>query len=163
MCSIRTIAFLVCVCACARARVGGYNSALQLPYGNELRLVVVNGTTIKATLEHSVRKDEPVGSFLVTDGLRFWWNPTAKPYSRIVKVEVHSAFFIIRFIERFIQQFILNSYIPKLATVSELLACEPVSVCVKTDTVAARSTPDRVRTAYASLLETCALLRASAP
>ena len=79
------------VCLRARARVGGYNSVLQLPYGNELRLVVSNGTTIKAMLEHSVRADEPVGSFLVTEGLRFWWNPTAKPYSRIVRVEVHAA------------------------------------------------------------------------
>ena len=60
----------------------------QVPFGNELRLAVANGTIIKAMLEHSVKADEPVGSFLVTDGLRFWWDPTAKPYSRVVKVEV---------------------------------------------------------------------------
>ncbi len=81
------------MCLRARSRIGGYSSALQLPYGNELRLVVANGTTLKAMLEHSVRADEPVGSFLVVDGLRFWWNPTAKPYSRVVKVEVHPAFY----------------------------------------------------------------------
>ncbi len=50
----------------------------QVPFGNELRLAVANGTTIKAMLEHGVKSDEPVGSFLVTDGLRFWWDPKVK-------------------------------------------------------------------------------------
>ena len=65
-----------------------YGAYKQVPFGNELRLAVANGTTIKAMLEHSVKDDEPKGSFLVTDGLRFWWDPTARPYSRVVKVEV---------------------------------------------------------------------------
>ena len=59
-----------------------------VPFGNELRLVVANGTTIRAMLEHSVEANEPLGSFLVPSGLRFWWDPAAKPLERITRVEV---------------------------------------------------------------------------
>ena len=59
-----------------------------VPFGNELRLVVANGTTIRAMLEHSVEANEPQGSFLVPLGLQFWWDPSAKPLERITRVEV---------------------------------------------------------------------------
>ncbi len=59
-----------------------------VPFGNELRLVVANGTTVRAMLEHSVEANEPQGSFLVPSGLRFWWDPSAKPLERITRVEV---------------------------------------------------------------------------
>ena len=59
-----------------------------LPHGSELRLVVANGTVIKAMLEHSVEPNEPQGSFLIPCGLRFWWNSAAKPLSRVARVEV---------------------------------------------------------------------------
>ncbi len=59
-----------------------------LPHGSELRLVVANGTTVRAMLEHSVEANEPQGSFLVPSGLQFWWDPSAKPLERITRVEV---------------------------------------------------------------------------
>ena len=59
-----------------------------LPHGSELRLAVANGTVIKAMLEHSVEPNEPEGSFLIPCGLRFWWDPAAKPLERITRVEV---------------------------------------------------------------------------
>jgi hypothetical protein len=59
-----------------------------VPFGNEVRLVVANGTTVRAMLEHSVEANEPQGSFLVVAGLRFWWNPAKPPLSRVVRVEV---------------------------------------------------------------------------
>ena len=59
-----------------------------VPFGNEVRLVVANGTTVRAMLEHSVEANEPQGSFLVPFGLRFWWDPAAKPLERIRRVEV---------------------------------------------------------------------------
>jgi 2',3'-cyclic-nucleotide 2'-phosphodiesterase (5'-nucleotidase family) len=62
-----------------------------LPFGNELRFVVANGSTIKAMLEHSVEANEAQGRFLITSGLRFWWNPAAKPLSRVARVEVRGA------------------------------------------------------------------------
>ncbi len=60
----------------------------MVPYGNELRLVVANGTIIRAMLEHSVESNDPQGSFLIPSGLRFWWNATAKPLARVTRIEV---------------------------------------------------------------------------
>jgi hypothetical protein len=59
-----------------------------VPFGSELRLVVANGTVIRAMLEHSVELNEPQGSFLIPSGMRFWWNPYANPLARVTRVEV---------------------------------------------------------------------------
>ena len=59
-----------------------------LPFGNELRFVVANGSTIRSILESSVESDAPQGRFLIPYGLRFWWNPAAKPSSRVARAEV---------------------------------------------------------------------------
>ena len=59
-----------------------------VPFGNKLCLVAANGSTVRAMLEHSVEANEPQGSFLVVSGLRFWWNPSKPPLSRVVRVEV---------------------------------------------------------------------------
>ena len=62
------------------------NVQTVLPFKNEVRFVFVNGTVIKQMLEHSVRNDGP--GFLSVDGLRFVWDPKAKPGSRVQRAEV---------------------------------------------------------------------------
>ena len=59
-----------------------------LPFKNEVRYCFVNGTVIEQMLEHSVRNDGPSGGFLSVHGLRFWWDPRAKPGSRVQRAEV---------------------------------------------------------------------------
>jgi 2',3'-cyclic-nucleotide 2'-phosphodiesterase (5'-nucleotidase family) len=59
-----------------------------LPFKDEARYVFANGTVIKQMLEHSVRNNGP--SFLSVHGLQFWWDPKAKPGSRVQRAMVRS-------------------------------------------------------------------------
>ncbi len=45
-----------------------------LPFGNEVRFGLINGTTIRLMLDRSVW-DIPGGPFLSVQGLRFWYDP----------------------------------------------------------------------------------------
>ena len=61
-----------------------------LPFSNEVRFAVANGTVVKQMLEHSVRNDGPSGGFLSVHGLQFWWDPKGKPGERVQRVMVRS-------------------------------------------------------------------------
>lgn len=61
----------------------------MLPFKNEVRFAVANGTVIEHILEHSVALNTPAGRFLSIDGLRFWYDPNLNPGSRVSKIEVH--------------------------------------------------------------------------
>jgi 2',3'-cyclic-nucleotide 2'-phosphodiesterase (5'-nucleotidase family) len=60
-----------------------------LPFGNEVRFGLINGTTIRLMLERSVW-DIPGGPFLSIQGLRFWYDPARAQGSRVQTVEVRS-------------------------------------------------------------------------
>jgi hypothetical protein len=60
-----------------------------LPFGNEVRFGLINGTTIRLMLERSVW-DIPGGPFLSVQGLRFWYDPVGAQGSRVQRVEVCS-------------------------------------------------------------------------
>ena len=60
-----------------------------LPFGNEVRIGLINGTTIRLMLERSVW-DVPGGPFLSVQGLRFWYDPARARGSRVQRVEVCS-------------------------------------------------------------------------
>jgi hypothetical protein len=62
----------------------------MLPFSNELRFAIANGTVVKQMLEHSVRNDGPSGGFLSVHGLQFWWDPKGKPGERVQRVMVRS-------------------------------------------------------------------------
>ncbi len=60
-----------------------------VPFGNEVRFGLINGTTIRLMLERSVW-DIPGGPFLSVQGLRFWYDPARAQGSRVQRVEVCS-------------------------------------------------------------------------
>ena len=60
-----------------------------VPFGNEIRVGLINGTTIRLMLERSVW-DIPGGPFLSVQGLRFWYDPARARGSRVQRVEVRS-------------------------------------------------------------------------
>ena len=62
----------------------------MLPFSNELRFAIANGTVVKQMLEHSVRNDGPSGGFLSVHGLQFWWDPKGNPGSRVRRAMVRS-------------------------------------------------------------------------
>jgi len=60
-----------------------------LPFGNLISTLELTGADIVTVLENSVSQVEDVaGRFLQVSGLRFSWDPSQEPGSRIVSVEV---------------------------------------------------------------------------
>ncbi len=60
-----------------------------LPFGNLISTLELTGADVLATLENSVSQVEDVaGRFLQVSGMRFTWDSSAEPGSRIVSAEV---------------------------------------------------------------------------
>lgn len=63
-----------------------------LPFGNTITRLDLTGAQIKQVLEHGVSEAERgEGAFPQVSGVRFAWNPKAKPGSRITSIKVKKA------------------------------------------------------------------------
>jgi 2',3'-cyclic-nucleotide 2'-phosphodiesterase (5'-nucleotidase family) len=60
-----------------------------LPFGNTIAAVTLTGEQVQAALENGVSQaEEGAGRFPQVAGMRYTWDPTAEPGSRIVSVEI---------------------------------------------------------------------------